>query len=152
MIFVTVGGQLPFDRLIDAVNKFALGIEEPVLAQTLTHRQWSHIETVHSLSPDAFGARCHEARVIVGHAGIGTYLTARELGKPLVIVPRRALLREHRSDHQMDTAEALEGQPGVSVAWEIDDLGSALAQDLAPVSAACPTYQGLLSAVATAVA
>jgi UDP-N-acetylglucosamine transferase subunit ALG13 len=44
-----------------------------------------------------------EATAIVAHAGIGTILTGLEMGKPLLVMPRKASLGEHRSDHQMAT-------------------------------------------------
>lgn len=152
MIFVTVGGQLPFNRLIAAADRYAAQTDEIVEAQTLTHDTWPALKAVHSLSGAQFREHCRTARVIVGHAGIGTFLTARELQKPLVLVPRRAALKEHRSDHQVDTAHALENHDGVQVVWDLDELPRILAKDLTPVSAVCESYQGLLSAVATAVA
>ena len=42
--------------------------------------------------------------------------------RPLVIVPRRHALGEHRNDHQLATAQALVGLSGLHVAWEIEDL------------------------------
>jgi UDP-N-acetylglucosamine transferase subunit ALG13 len=35
---------------------------------------------------------------------MGTILSAAELGKPVILMPRRAKFGEHRNDHQQDTA------------------------------------------------
>jgi len=55
-------------------------------------------------SEAVYEAAFREARVVVAHAGIGTLLTALQLGKPLIVVPRRAALGEQRNDHQVETA------------------------------------------------
>lgn len=66
---------------------------------------------------------------MVAHAGIGTILSAKRLGKPLVILPRRHALGEHRNDHQLATAREVAAQTGVYIAWETEDLAGLLARD-----------------------
>lgn len=106
MIFVTVGGQLPFDRLIRCVDTWAGGAGRPdVFAQigageyTPRHLRWERF-----LSPTGFRESVRGAHAVIGHAGVGTILTALELRKPVLLFPRRAEYREHRSDHQLSTA------------------------------------------------
>ncbi len=70
--------------------------------------------------------------MVVAHAGIGTILSARRHARPLVILPRKADLGEHRNEHQMATARAVAALPGVHVAWEAAEIapfldGAALA-------------------------
>jgi UDP-N-acetylglucosamine transferase subunit ALG13 len=62
------------------------------------------------------------ADAIVGHAGIGTLFAALERGKPIVVMPRRADLRETRNDHQIATARRFEALAGVVVAWDQNAL------------------------------
>jgi len=69
-----------------------------------------------TLAPKEFDAYVGSCRLLVSHAGIGSILTARKYGKPIVIVPRQACLGEHRNDHQMATARQLEGRKGIYVA------------------------------------
>lgn len=139
MIFVTTGTQLPFDRLIDAMDAVAAERDEPVIAQagaeTLAHPdRWPHLELHGQLSPPRFAALFAEARVVVGHAGMGTLLAADTHCKPLILLPRQHALGEHRNDHQMATARHVADLPGVHVAWEADALPALLARtDLAPV-------------------
>ena len=125
-IFVTVGTQLPFPRLIDAVDRIAPSLGRPVIAQVGPEpepNRWRNIEVAPFLDTSAFAALAGRAAVVVGHAGIGTYLTARSHGVPAVLAPRSAALGEHRNEHQRATARRLEGRPGLSVAWDMEALG-----------------------------
>lgn len=45
-------------------------------------------------------------------------MTAMGYGKPILIMPRRASLGEHRNDHQLATTRWMAERPGVSVAWD----------------------------------
>jgi UDP-N-acetylglucosamine transferase subunit ALG13 len=48
-----------------------------------------------------------ESRINIGHAGIGTVLTAFRCQTPLILVPRRSRQSEHVDDHQLELAYAL---------------------------------------------
>lgn len=135
MIFVTVGTQLPFPRLIDAVDALSSTLAEEIVAQVGPDRsQRTGILSYPMLRPDEIATYMSQARVVVAHAGIGTILECQSLGKPLVIVPRRFDLGEHRNDHQMATAHQLVDLNGLHVAWDVDDLGNLLARtDLEPL-------------------
>ena len=136
MILVTVGTQLGFPRLIDAMDAFAAASGERVVAQTGPARAgqgtWPHLEVRPRLTPAEFETLFAEARAVVGHAGIGTILSARQHRRPLVVLPRRHALGEHRNDHQMATARAVAHLPGIRVAWEADEIAPLLSGDLAP--------------------
>ena len=124
MIFVTVGGQLPFDRLVHAVDGWAahhVGVE--IFAQIgSSTRPPANIEWEQFLSPDEFKAKAREAEVLVAHAGMGSILTAFELEKPIIVMPRRAHLGEHRNDHQWATVKNLGGHSGITVATDEEAL------------------------------
>lgn len=135
MIFATVGTQLPFPRLMDALNALAPELGEPVIAQTgqtAGNPVWPALDTRAHLTPAEFERLFTEARLVVAHAGIGTILSARRYGKPLVILPRRHAMGEHRNDHQLATARQVSGLPGIHVAWETDALAGLLRAQLAP--------------------
>lgn len=123
MIFVTVGGQKPFDRLVACVDdwvgaRIAAGEGAPeVFAQIgKSERPPQHIPWVESLSPADYAARVKSASVIIAHAGMGTILTAAELAKPILVFPRLASLGEHRNDHQTATADRMEQAMNLPVA------------------------------------
>jgi UDP-N-acetylglucosamine transferase subunit ALG13 len=133
VIFVTVGTQLPFDRLIEAIDAIAPSLNEPIFAQTgkstyvPRNIEWS--PRIRPLDVDAYFAN---ARVVVAHAGIGTILTCQRVGRPAILFPRLAAHGEHRNDHQMATVSQLEGRPGLYVARTAEELHALLARDLAP--------------------
>lgn len=119
MIFITVGTQLPFDRLVLAVDGWAA--EHPtveVFAQTgPTTRPPEHMPYAEFLSPKQVDDMIKRATLIIAHAGMGSILSALQFQKPIIILPRNAQLKEHRSNHQEATAKWLHGKPGVYVAF-----------------------------------
>lgn len=128
MIFVTVGFQLPFDRLVRAVDLWAEGRgRSDVFAQTgETNYSVRQIKASAWLEPREFRAQLEQADAIVSHAGMGTILTALELGKPLLVLPRRAHLGETRSDHQVATAREFARRGWLLAAETEDDLPARL--------------------------
>jgi UDP-N-acetylglucosamine transferase subunit ALG13 len=128
MIFVTVGTQLPFDRLLNAVDGWALANPgQQIIAQTgVTEIASSRIDARPFVDVATFKALSEQSDVIVAHAGMGSILTAIELAKPVIIMPRRAELGEHRNDHQLATAENLAHLGNLRIANDATELGEAL--------------------------
>lgn len=141
MILVTVGTQLPFDRLIRTVDEWAVDKGLDIFAQVGDGQYRPlHISWERSLPPDDFRQRLLRADLVVAHAGMGSILTALEHGKPIVVLPRRAALHEHRNDHQVATTEHFRNGGPVRVAMdehelvqELDRLNSA--SPLPPIAA-----------------
>lgn len=132
MIFATVGTQLPFDRLLSALDIWAsFHCDMPVIAQTgATSARYSNLNCQATFDQPSFAARVAEARVIVAHAGMGTILQAAEAGKPLILMPRRADIGEHRNDHQLATAVEMAVLSNVTVVHDADGLSTALGRAL----------------------
>lgn len=127
MIFVTVGTQLPFDRMVGAVDDWASGSDEEIFAQTgVTERLFSNITSVPFLPPSEARRRFEQASCIVAHAGTGTIFAALTLRKPLIVMPRRASLGEHRNEHQLATARHFEKKGLITVAWDEHQLTAML--------------------------
>ena len=120
MIFVTVGTQLPFDRLVRAVDAWAGARPgREVFAQVGPSQLRTHnIESLPFIDPAECRARMEAAELIVAHAGMGTILSALELGKPVVVMPRVAALGEHRNEHQLATARRFAELGRVQVAQD----------------------------------
>lgn len=132
MILVTVGMQLGFDRLIAAMDALAPGLGQPVIAQTgRTAYQPQHMEAQARIAPAEFEQLVERSRLIVSHAGIGTILTAARFAKPIILMPRRAALGEHRNDHQIATVNQLAERPGILIAQDETDLPARIAEGLA---------------------
>ena len=118
MIFVTVGTQLPFDRLVKAVEKWAFETQtHDVFAQTgASNYQPSAISSLKFLGVDEFDERVAAAELLISHAGMGSIITAMEMSKPIVVMPRLAKFGEHRNDHQMATVSKFSKLSNVFVA------------------------------------
>jgi UDP-N-acetylglucosamine transferase subunit ALG13 len=120
MILVTVGSQAPFDRLIRAVDQWAkLRDRSDVFAQIAeTSYIPKHIDFTAFVGPSEFKSLARQADIIVAHAGMGSIISALELGKPIVVMPRRGHLRETRNDHQVAAAKQFGNQGRVIVAQD----------------------------------
>jgi len=152
VIFVTVGMQLGFDRLVRAIDEIAPILGEEVIAQIGDGEYVpQNISYQRHFSPEEISAHFEESRMIVGHAGVGTILAAQRHAKPLVLLPRNASLGEHRNDHQLATARQLQGRPGIEIAFEIEELPAAIARTatLTPTNmAASPELEKLKQTIA----
>jgi len=128
-LFLTVGTQLPFDRLVAAADAWAAAHpEHAVLAQIAEGAVVPrHMEFVRTMPRDAFGDAVAGADVIIAHAGIGSLLTALDHGKPLVVMPRKAAFGEHRNDHQLATVREIVRFETVRVIHDAADLPAAIA-------------------------
>ena len=123
MIFVTVGEQLPFDRLVNAIDVWAQRSGHEVFAQIgNTHLIPNSIKFKKFLNPIEFKQKFLAADVIIAHAGMGTIITAIELEKPLLVMPRLEKYGEHRNDHQLATAKHFLKKGYISVAHDILEL------------------------------
>lgn len=130
MIFATVGTQLPFPRMFESLEAISGTMSCEIIAQTADpSQQLSGITTRDFLTPDEYGEYFSNARAVVSHAGIGTVLMAISLKKPLIIMPRRVSLGEHRNDHQMATAKALSGRRGIYIVHTTDEMQEVLIRD-----------------------
>lgn len=128
MIFVTVGANTPFDRLVRCVDEWAAERgRDDVFAQVgAADYRPAHLRWKERLTPEEFRDTLARARVIVAHAGMGTILTALQLGIPVLVMPRRAALREQRNDHQLATARRLAERGLVHVAMDEAELRARL--------------------------
>lgn len=129
MIFLTVGTQFPFDRLLTAVDK-ALdedGCAEEIFAQVgeTTYRP-KNFKAVAWLDKHQFDESFRQATAIIGHAGMGTISMALELNKPLLVLPRLRKFQEVVNDHQMAIARKFEQLGHLLVAYEEDDVAAKL--------------------------
>jgi len=128
VIYVTVGTQLPFDRLIEAVDAWAgaAGARDVFAQIGPSAYRPRHIEFRPFISPEESRERMLAAGAIVAHAGMGTIISALELGKPLLVMPRQAALGEHRNDHQIATAERFGALGRITVASDATTLAAKL--------------------------
>lgn len=129
MIFVTVGHQTPFDRLVEAMDRWAESSGHDCLAQIGDGRhEPRHMRFSRWMSPQEFQQAMEQADAIVAHAGTGTILTAMQLGKPVLVLPRHSSRQETRNDHQIATARHFAAAGHVLVAHDEAELPQKLPQ------------------------
>ncbi len=71
--------------------------------------------------------KIQQASLIIAHAGMGSIITALEMGKPIIVMPRRSDLNEHRNNHQISTAKKFLEQGTIHVAMDEHELTKKLA-------------------------
>ncbi len=130
MIFLTVGAQMPFDRLVRAVDAWAARAGNGSIFAQIGRGGYrpAHLRHVEFLEPRAFRNAFNAATAIVAHAGMGTIINALELGKPILVMPRRGDLAETRNDHQLATARRFRELGLVEVAFDETELPDRLDQ------------------------
>jgi UDP-N-acetylglucosamine transferase subunit ALG13 len=152
MIFVTVGTDQPFDRMMKVVDAWAKERDRNDVFAQIGEGGWepSKIPFVQFLSPPDFKRRFDEARVIIAHAGMGTILSALHHGKPILVMPKLASLGEHRNEHQLATARRMMGLGYVNVAFneselreKLDKLDALIAREKINSVATGPIIQSL---------
>jgi len=125
MIFLTVGTQFGFDRLVKAVDK---AIADGLIGQSVFAQigpgvyEPKHMEYVVSLEKDKFDQTLYSSEAIISHAGIGSITMALKAQKPLLVVPRRKIYGEVVNDHQVATARKFEELGHILVAYDTDQL------------------------------
>ncbi len=128
MIFVVVGTQEPFNRLIKLMDKWsAMAGYHDILAQIAAsdykprNFQWFDYMPI-----DEFNEKFKAAEFIVSHAGMGTIISALQYSKPIIVMPRLAKYQEHRNDHQLATAKSFAQAGYVKSVYDEVELFNAL--------------------------
>jgi UDP-N-acetylglucosamine transferase subunit ALG13 len=134
MIYVTVGSHdQPFDRLIREMDRISgeFGIET-VIQTGCSGVRPKNAEWRDYFPFDKAEELIRKAEVVVGHAGIGTVISARKAKRPLIVVPRLKKFGEHFNDHQLEISRELisNPRPGVEVALETAGIETILANIL----------------------
>jgi UDP-N-acetylglucosamine transferase subunit ALG13 len=125
MIFLTVGTQFPFDRLVRAVDNM---IDEGLITETLFAQigespyRPRNFESVARLEKGVFDNYVRQASGIIGHAGMGTITMALCYRKPLLVMPRLKKYGEVVNDHQLAIAKRFSELGHILVAYDVEDL------------------------------
>ena len=160
MIFVTVGTDQPFDRMVKVVDAWAADCGRTDLFAQIGQGGWEPraIPFTQFLTPGEFNDRFSQARVIIAHAGMGTILSALHHGKPILVMPKLASLGEHRNEHQLATSRRMMSLGHVTVAFDEFELRNKLEQldlivprEKIPPHATGPLISGLRSFIFEAI-
>lgn len=142
-IFLTIGTQLPFDRLVDCVTSsissqeesaFELIVQTPNASEYIS-KTTSNIVFRDIIPPAEYDEIVEDSEVLIAHAGMGSIITALESDKPLIIMARLAKFNEHRNDHQLATINEFKDFKGIysienetdllALLWRAHDLDGA---------------------------
>ncbi|WP_147677621.1 glycosyltransferase [Algibacter pacificus] len=123
MIFVTIGTQEPFDRLIKLVDELAKDYNHEIIAQVFNSNYKSeNLTIIDFVNPKEYENLFKKADLIISHAGMGSIISALSISKPIIVMPRKASLGEHRNEHQLATAKKMGAIEGVYVVNGKEDL------------------------------
>ena len=94
MIFVAVGTQFSFNRLVQYMDEWAVSNEntnnENVIAQVSDgDYQAKNLETQSFMDGEQYNKNIREASVFVSHAGMGNIISAREQQTPIIVINRQ---------------------------------------------------------------
>ena len=125
MIFLTVGTQFPFDRLVKAVDETAgtNGFDEQIVAQIGDSSYCpENFQATTSFEKVVFDRHFAMADGIISHAGMGTITMALDHRKPLLVMPRLKKYGEVVNDHQLAIAKKFEQLGYLLVAYGAEDV------------------------------
>ena len=130
-IFVTVGTHpQQFNRLIEKLDKLAGEKKIPgkIFAQ-IGHSTYKpkNFEYRDFIGIADFRKKMAEADLVITHSGEGNIGLAKNLGKKMVVVPRKKEFGEHTNDHQLELAEVVEDMELGLVSWNIEELEDRIA-------------------------
>lgn len=129
MIFVTLATEkMPFFRLLKWIDKGVTNgdIKDKVFIQTgstvgykfknssIRYKDWLTLQEMEKYES--------KSNKVVGHAGIGTFLTIMRLKKIPILVPRRHELGEHLDNHQLDFSREIKRELNIPIAYTYKDL------------------------------
>ena len=130
MILVTVGThKQQFDRLVKRCDNLAKYFGEEMVIQYGHSHYVPRFAKGKKFVPE-LRDYIEKARIVIAHAGTGTFLeTVKMFKKPIILVPRQRKFREHVNDHQLDFCRHIEKKYGFCVIENIDDLLFTLIKD-----------------------
>ena len=125
MIFLTVGTQFPFDRLVRAIDNI---IGDGLLSETVFGQigenacRPGNFEAVATMEKADFDKYVQDSSAIIGHAGMGTITMALDNNKPLLVLPRLRRFGEVVNDHQVGIARRFSELGHILAADNVEDL------------------------------
>jgi len=112
------------DRLIDCLDSVAAKNPDLSIKAQIGNSNFSstHLQSTQWCDANEFEKSVRECDLLVSHAGMGNILLAARYKKPIIIMPRRADLKEHINNHQIGTATALANKSFIHIANNCEEL------------------------------
>lgn len=124
LIFASVGSMLPFDRFVKAVDEWALANPGTDVLIQIGGGAYEprHAPFTRILTPDEYRTKLDACALFVAHVGMGSILQGLEARKQMLLMPRRAVWREHTTDHQLHTADKFRDTAGLLIVEDEAEL------------------------------
>lgn len=125
MIFLTVGTESPFDRLVRSVDDLVEYhiIEEPIFAQIGRSKyRPRNFEYTECIQKRTFDELVEKSSAVISHAGVSMITAALEYNKPLLVVPRLKQYGENVDNNQIAIAEKFQRAGLLLAAYGEHDL------------------------------
>jgi UDP-N-acetylglucosamine transferase subunit ALG13 len=125
MIFLTVGTQFPFDRLVKAVDKAADNgnIGEEIFAQIgQSNYIPKNFKAIKKMEAELFDRFIRNSTAVISHSGMGTIEAALKNEKPMLVVPRLKKYGEVVNDHQLAIAKRFEAEGYLLAAFNEENI------------------------------
>ena len=105
MILVLLGTQdKPFTRLLDEIERLKkekIINDEIVVQAGLTKYKSDNMEIHGLIQIDELMKLMNKSDLVITHGGVGSILSALQLGKKVIAIPRLKEYGEHTNDHQI---------------------------------------------------
>lgn len=130
MIFLSVGTQLPFDRMINIVDEWMSHNPDIEIIGQIAEGQYipNHLKHEKFIPAVEFAKLYSKADIIISHAGMGNIISALEHSKPIIIFPRKVELGEHRNNHQYATSKKFINHPLISVVEDYESFSKVMSE------------------------
>jgi len=131
MIFLAVGTQFPFDRLVKAIDSaFQCGLIKEELFAQIGESSYKprNFKSAQLLEKKLFDKHLKEASAVISHAGMGIMTMAFDNTKPLLVMPRLRRYGEVVNDHQVAIAKKFEQLGHVLAAYVVGELPEKIKQ------------------------
>ena len=125
MIFLTVGTQFPFDRLVCAVDRVCKkGLVYDEIFGQIGKSSYipKYFNATMFLEKKKYIDYFNDSSAIISHAGMGTIALALEQNKPLLVMPRSVQFGEVVNNHQIAIAKKFEKRGHILVAYEPEQI------------------------------
>jgi len=124
LIFLTVGTQKPFDRLVKVVDEWASSQSSCKIIGQIGNSSYEprNMSWDKRITLKRYNEYLKSADLVISHLGTGTVLSCIKLNIPIIAMPRLAKYGEHRNDHQMNGIKIFLNYPNVNVVESEKDL------------------------------
>ena len=124
MIFLTIGTQLPFNRLIKAIDDWNSRNPQVEIFGQIANSDYipTNFGYKRFITPSEYNYYLTNCSLVISHAGMGSIISALSVQKPIIVMARDADRGEHRNQHQISTVQHFSNINGCYGCYEVSEL------------------------------